>query len=136
GSGRAPSACRWASSIPTTSWPTSCRPWPDPLRGRRRVWWERIGAADRPCRPPPARRSVRRNRDAWSDRLTRLVRSAYFFLQSVRMTVDTCVVTTCGSCQARLAPTDRFCPACDAPNVDGPLAPKFRSPLTDLPREE
>jgi hypothetical protein len=54
----------------------------------------------------------------------------------VRVTVDTCVVTTCGSCQARLAPTDRFCPACDAPNVDGPLAPKFRSPLTDLPREE
>ena len=45
-------------------------------------------------------------------------------------------MTTCGSCGARLQPSDRFCPACDAPNVAGPHAPKFRPRVTDLPPAE
>ena len=38
----------------------------------------------------------------------------------------------CGGCGAHLEDTDRFCLACDQPNVGGKLHPRFRSPLTDL----
>jgi predicted amidophosphoribosyltransferase len=42
--------------------------------------------------------------------------------------------TTCASCGAVLAETDRFCPACDVPNTSKPF-PKFRPHVADL-REE
>ncbi|MFN8039010.1 MAG: DUF4328 domain-containing protein [Acidimicrobiales bacterium] len=45
-------------------------------------------------------------------------------------------MTTCGSCGARLQTSDRYCPACDAPNLAGPHAPKFRPRATDLPPVE
>lgn len=40
---------------------------------------------------------------------------------------------TCVRCGSHLALTDRYCPACESPNVGGKLQPRFRSRLSDVP---